>query len=53
MRFAHGAGDGPALMFNSIKDFGASGRSRRLFGRGYRATGTQARIVAATSGKSH
>src|ERR1700756_369994 len=32
MRLAQGAGDGPALMFNNIKDYGANARCRRVFG---------------------
>ena len=34
MRLAQGAGDGPALMFNNIKDYGANARCRRVFGCG-------------------
>ena len=34
MRLAQGTGDGPALMFNNIKDYGANARCRRIFGCG-------------------
>jgi UbiD family decarboxylase len=34
MRLAQGTGDGPALLFNNIKDYGANARCRRLFGCG-------------------
>jgi UbiD family decarboxylase len=34
MRLAQGTGDGPALLFNSIKDYGANARCRRVFGCG-------------------
>jgi len=34
MRLAQGSGDGPALMFNTIKDYGANARCRRIFGCG-------------------
>src|SRR6266436_3899735 len=34
MRLAQGTGDGPALMFNNIKDYGANARCRRVFGCG-------------------
>src|ERR1700704_4508516 len=35
MRLAQGAGDGPALLFNNIKDYNKTGsRCRRLFGCG-------------------
>ena len=34
MRLAQGTGDGPALMFNRIKDYGANARCRRIFGCG-------------------
>src|SRR3974390_1546205 len=34
MRLAQGTGDGPALMFNTIKGYGANARCRRVFGCG-------------------
>ena len=34
MRLAQGTGDGPAMMFNNIKDYGANARCRRVFGCG-------------------
>src|SRR5258708_9506211 len=34
MRLAQGTGDGPALMYNNIKDYGANARCRRVFGCG-------------------
>ncbi len=34
MRLAQGTGDGPALMFNNIKDYGANARCHRIFGCG-------------------
>ena len=34
MRLAQGTGDGPALLFNNIKDYGANARCRRIFGCG-------------------
>ena len=34
MRLAQGTGNGPALMFNNIKDYGANARCRRIFGCG-------------------
>src|SRR5580704_9523322 len=34
MRLAQGSGDGPALIFNTIKDYGANARCRRIFGCG-------------------
>jgi UbiD family decarboxylase len=34
MRLAQGTGDGPALLFNNIKDYGANARCRRVFGCG-------------------
>lgn len=34
MRLAQGTGDGPALLFNTIKDYGANARCRKIFGCG-------------------
>ena len=34
MRLAQGTGEGPALLFNNIKDYGANARCRRIFGCG-------------------
>src|SRR5262249_10096985 len=34
MRLAQGTGDGPAMMFNNIRDYGANARCRRVFGCG-------------------
>src|SRR6516164_1920241 len=34
MRLAQGTGDGPALLFSNIKDYGANARCRRIFGCG-------------------
>src|SRR5262249_45952548 len=31
MRLAQGTGDGPAMMFNNIRDYGANARCRRVF----------------------
>ncbi|MGQ7792461.1 UbiD family decarboxylase [Faunimonas sp. B44] len=46
MRLAQGAGDGPALMFNNIKDYnGPDSRCRRIFGGGLGSYGRLAMML--------